>query len=109
MLNFRALCNAMEEACSKSESFDVILGGCRQYFDGLLCWPDTEADTEIIQTCPPTLNGITYIGNVTKYCNSNGTYGKANYTACKPDWEYMKKVIFNYSTYCIRFLALIFK
>lgn len=83
----------MEKNCKALKLLDEIPGGCRQYYDGLLCWPNAEAETEVMISCPPLLNGITYHGNATKYCNANGTFSKSNYTDCKPDWEYLQKVI----------------
>lgn len=79
------------------KQFNEISGGCVGFYDGVLCWPSTDPDTEVILPCPPAIHRIQLHanGNVTKFCNANGTFEKANYSACISDLKSLQKVTLN--------------
>ncbi|XP_076461485.1 secretin receptor-like [Babylonia areolata] len=66
---------------------------CRRTWDGVMCWPDTEAGLTIVQQCPTYINGFDHSKVALKECGVNGTWytdpvsGKpwTNFNACITD------------------------
>ncbi|XP_076093314.1 secretin receptor-like isoform X2 [Mytilus galloprovincialis] len=63
---------------------------CNRTWDGILCWPETKADEEVILSCPDYIHEFYYNNNASKHCMSDGRWyihnglnkTWTNYTSC---------------------------
>lgn len=57
---------------------------CEANYDGLICWSPAKVDRLAISSCLSEIHGIKYdtAQNVSRWCNSNGTWGLTNYSSC---------------------------
>ncbi|CAC5414917.1 PTHR1 [Mytilus coruscus] len=63
---------------------------CNRTWDGILCWPETKSDEEVILSCPDYIHEFYYNNNASKHCMSDGRWYVhnglnktwTNYTSC---------------------------